>query len=621
MKKPPDITSNYRTVKVPLKKVLKHYNLIQPRIENAVFVVNEFASIGYAFLKLYLISKFENGETLPKVTKNLITCIFSCIGKKRGTAGRKPAVGKTDDVIKFYNETFSKIYTEKPCSSNLSHVLPLLAEEMVRCFQTNIKTHFIAYLSKYINITHRNPQKETIKRSTMTRDEKSIALKTLYADIKGIKNDMIIGKIEKSAPQYHQWIGDNIKRLLPSKIEKSVAYDVKVSPDKYLYASFVINKTIESLGKRPYQIIPQRTNLVPKNITLNTSGIVEVINDTKMEIYRTGYTEMIRNTKKYQEQAWGEILELENKGVFKHKGYVFYNQIQTDGISASLLFIREDYYNKTYGQRMPIDDVDLVVRQLDRFSKAECDSYKDRKFIGTDPGKKSIITMTDGLGKFYSYSNARRRFESYGKRSTQIIFTEKNEQGITEMETVLSKSSGRSYDPAKYREYLTVKEGMTDALNKFYHRPLFRKLALRRYCKTLASESRMLNEIAKMFGAPETILIGLGNWSSNTSRQMKGCMPSPNKGISRLLSKRFDVVEVDEFRTSKIYHNDLKTELVNVRVKKKSIHGLLTLSGKPSSVILNRDKNASRNIQLILETYIKGQIRPEAFCRKVVSKE
>ena len=60
MKEPPDpnITSNYKTVKVPLKKVLKHYDLIQPRIENAVLVVNEFASVGYEFLKLYFISKF-----------------------------------------------------------------------------------------------------------------------------------------------------------------------------------------------------------------------------------------------------------------------------------------------------------------------------------------------------------------------------------------------------------------------------------------------------------------------------------------------------------------------------------------------------------------------------------
>ena len=618
MKEPPDpdITSNYRTVKVPLKKVLKHYDLIQPRLENAVLVVNEFASIGYEFLKLYLISKFENEEKLPKITKALITSIFSCIGQKKNNQGRKPSVGKGDDVKKFYDNTFSKIYTEKPCSTNLTYVLPLLAEEMVRCFETNIKTHFIAYLSKYINITHRNPQKDTIKKSTMTKEEKHAALKTLYADIKGIKNDMIIGKVDKSAPQYHQWIKDNIKSLLPSKIEKNVAYDVKVSPNKYLYASFVINKAIEDLGRRTYQIIPQRTNLVPKNITLNTSGIVEVINDKKTEIYGTGYSKMSNNTKRYQKHAWREILKLENDGVFKHKGYVFYNQIQTDGISASLLFIREDFYDKTYGQRMPSDDVDFIIRQINRFNKTDCDNYKDRTLIGTDPGKKSIITMTDGAGKFYSYSNARRRFESYGKRSTQIILVEKKEQGITEMETVLSKSSGRSYVSGKYEEYLSVKAGMTGALNEFYQRSLFRKLALRRYCKTLTAESRMLDEIEKSFGAPETVLIGLGNWSNNTTKQMKGCMPSPNKGIFKLLTKRFDVVEVDEFRTSKIYHDDLTTELVNVRVKRKPIHELLTLTGKPMSVILNRDKNAARNIQLILETHINQQIRPEAFCRK-----
>jgi hypothetical protein len=96
-------------------------------------------------------------------------------------------------------------------------------------------------------------------------------------------------------------------------------------------------------------------------------------------------------------------------------------------------------------------------------------------------------------------------------------------------------------------------------------------------------------------------------------------MPTPNKGIIKILKKRFDVVTVDEFRTSKLYNKDLTQELTNIKIKKgkknKSIHTLLTLTRNPNGVILNRDKNASLNILKILKEYIFYQTRPIEFCR------
>ena len=42
---------------------------------------------------------------------------------------------------------------------------------------------------------------------------------------------------------------------------------------------------------------------------------------------------------------------------------------------------------------------------------------------------------------------------------------------------------------------------------------------------------------------------------------MSGCHPSPTKGIRTLLAKRFQVVEVDGFRTVQyMYSKDISTE-------------------------------------------------------------
>ena len=133
----------------------------------------------------------------------------------------------------------------------------------------------------------------------------------------------------------------------------------------------------------------------------------------------------------------------------------------------------------------------------------------------------------------------------------------------------------------------------------------------------------MLNEIEKKFG--KNLLLGLGDWSINTSHQMKGCMSSLNKGISKLLMKRFEVISVDEYKTSKIYNKNMTDELTNVKIKKgkknKSIHALLTPKRNPNGVILNRDINASKNILSIMKEYLNTQKRIPIFSRLVKTND
>ena len=61
-------------------------------------------------------------------------------------------------------------------------------------------------------------------------------------------------------------------------------------------------------------------------MTLNTSGMTEMINDKKKDMFEFGYTDMIHSTKKYQKHTWATIFKIENKKIFKKENYVFYNQ-------------------------------------------------------------------------------------------------------------------------------------------------------------------------------------------------------------------------------------------------------------------------------------------------------
>ena len=183
---------------------------------------------------------------------------------------------------------------------------------MITCLETNISTHFIKHLFKYINCNFKDPKTIIIKQERDTEKRKEM-YKELNEEIRNLKSDLINNKIKDSKVEYHQWIKDNSKLLYPLKISKTVCYDVKIHPEKYIKYSFYINKKIEELGKRPYQTIPQRNNIVPKHIVLNTPAIVALINDKEMSIFSYNKSELVLHAKKHQPHIWSKILKLEKK--------------------------------------------------------------------------------------------------------------------------------------------------------------------------------------------------------------------------------------------------------------------------------------------------------------------
>lgn len=157
-----------------------------------------------------------------------------------------------------------------------------------------------------------------------------------------------------------------------------------------------------------------------------------------------------------------------------------------------------------------------------------------------------------------------------------------------------------------------------DKLNKetteFYKREVWRKMKFRSYSYGKKSVDTFLNKIKETFG--DNILIGYGNWSRNT--QMKHFMPTMNKGLRKLIHKKYDTITINECNTSKKCcgcHNDL--EYYKDKEGKK-IFRLLMCSKcvRPEvkqTVFRTRDVNSAVNIREITRTWINSQTRPVAF--------
>ena len=242
---------------------------------------------------------------------------------------------------------------------------------------------------------------------------------------------------------------------------------------------------------------------------------------------------------------------------------------------------------------------------------------KDRNIVGCDPGKHSLVYMMDNQGNKLQYSASQRKIESYGKRNERILLQEKKRNNIIEKETHLSSKNSKSVDYDKFKVFLVEKDKLNKETTEFYKRDVWRKMKFRQYSYGKKSTDTFLNKIKEIFG--ENIIIGYGNWSR--SSQMKHIMPTMNKGLRKLIHKKYDTITINEYHTSQKCcecYNDLK----HCKDKKgKEIYRLFQCSNcvsyeNKNTAFRTRDKNSAISIMKLTKEWIKTQTRPSEFQRQ-----
>ena len=404
--------------------------------------------------------------------------------------------------------------------------------------------------------------------------------------------------------------------LLPENIKKSVHYDVKVKPFDYLKGMLYMNAVLEKEEHKLFQPLPLRNNIIPKHIILDTSCIINLFS-----LEGKTKTELFKAIKENQYDVWNNLLNLQHK-TFKSKHYQFHYQIQTDGISCSLLFIRKDLKDKKWGSRVPTLQ-EQEFHNIEDLSKDQLEEMKPRNIVGCDPGKRSLVYMMDDKGNKLQYTAPQRKRESKAKTNQRILLVEKKRNNIIEKETHLSFQNSKSVDYDKFKEYLVEKDKLNKETLDFYQREVWRKMKFRQYSYGKKSIDTFLNKIKETFG--ENILIGYGNWSRDT--QMKHFMPTMNKGLRKQIHKKYDTITINECNTSKKCcecNNDLS--YYRHSDGNKQFRLLVCLScnrGNDCSgcvrpqvkqtVFKTRDANSAINIMNLTKCWIEKQERPACF--------
>jgi hypothetical protein len=654
-----------KTVKNNLDQVIMNKD-IKLIMEDLVHRTNKLVIHAYQFIKLYCIHCIRSNINLPYINKDYITDVFKVISVRsdnRGNSTKANKKGRMGELTDFYKNRYSKTIcsNEEISYDRLSYVLPYEAIDMTININNNIQMNFINRLYKYINIrlnlkvklteiTLNNPGIEN-------KDKRETLHKQLREEVNKVKYDIISLNEDLTSDEiYHEFILDMRKNLFPgvNKFRQdNIHYDIKVNPQKYLYGMFYIAQHIEILNlqsppeaikHRLFNVLPLRTNIIAKNICIDTPALIMNFVNKDKGWYLKYYKEL-----DLYNELWRKFFKLDNQS-FKKNKYKFSNMIRTDGVSCCVLFVKTDDNGKPRPKEFSDFSLDINPEYIET---AELTSKtKAKRVVCVDPGHSDLIycgswnkpmkivnaEKNDKI-KFnkhldtFRYTQNQRRSETKSKKYNKILDTRSKEtiiegenKSVKEIETDLSDYNKKSSFYWTFFDYLLQKNKTNFKLQSYYADKLFRKLKLNRYINTQKSESKMINNFKAKFGGPDKAIFVLGDYDKG-SYHMRGLEPAICKKFRRIFRYAgYETFLINEYKTSKVA-NCCKDTLEKFRytISKKPknkgqevlCHGLLRCQSvkQKCETIHNRDKNAVINMLSIVQSIYDTGTRPPIFTR------
>lgn len=624
-KKPPDF---FKCVKVPLKHILKNQDINTNKITNAVIKCNKIVIHTLLFMKLYLLNYYEKNKKLPKIDKIFVNSCMKILCNESST-GRPPkqeVKELKDKLTEFYNKEYKSLCVKDQLDyTHLNTVLDYLTVDIVTMYENNIKLHYAEYVERYVNFVWK--KKDTINKIKQDNDEdnQKELINEFCRQLRKIKNDILeISDKLISDIKYHKWIKKIKKTITPNKpkyLKNNLYYDLQANPQDYLPCMINMMKDIDKKGETIYNIFPMRNEITPHHVRIDTTTLVHLLL-TKKQGNKTDYL-LDGNLKKYEDDIWKFFFRTERQ-CFKKSKYTFHHMIETDGVSCSILSIRNDLI----GKRIPTNKTPSTEKYID-----ELDDYtelKNKKIVAVDPGKSDLIycvNSDDNTANEFRYTQDSRRKECKIKKYSQIILDFKKEKidgkPITEYETELSKLNRKTLNIKLFKEYIKQKNIMNNKLFIFYEKYIFRKLKLNGYINRKKNEQKMMNNFKKIFGNSKDVVVAIGDFEQK--QHMKYKEPTKGVGMRKIFRQNgYKVYLVDEFRTSckcsKCGEGNCEKFITRKNPKpykngNSLVHGVLCC--KNCDAVWNRDVNGSTNIYKVAFNAINGIERPIHLCRDV----
>ena len=452
-------TSMFKIVKVPLRDIVtdpNHMNVLNSTAET----VHAIIEYGMDLLKLALLeTRDRNGEfqkmapiieigkipTKYKDGPNRVNfveqCLYTvCLPKRRpqkyileelldkGTHADSHETRQLKrDLAAIYYSRCSHSQPHVPDRSGLNQILDYAGTQIVTAYSNNIIAHIRKHVQMYVVARHAHEFELISDHKTMKSTEKQAAKRALTYQLCKVTSDILLGNNSESEwssnEKYHNFLIAEVPTLMPPgkfEVKGGLNLQAEKDPSSFLNGMCKMSDFLLSMGRKSLVVFPTTTGSYAAHFTLDTTGLKQLIPRPRR---KSGDPPHPPDAKR-----WDEIFKKGHNHFHQFNAdYTFHNQIQTDGVAVSILYVRRDAPSKkrnnskkrksrnkkAAGEKKEALSEQYIEDYVQTLSQEEREDLSLKDLIAVDPGLKPIAYMVnspDSTAKVFN-TRIRRRIE------------------------------------------------------------------------------------------------------------------------------------------------------------------------------------------------------------------
>jgi hypothetical protein len=472
---------------------------------------------------------------------------------------RKYTIDTNDEMYISFTK-FSKFIDDMPFRDKMGNLINNLNKQQITMTKNHLKLNFYKRFSKYLELRTGETRKNIIYNW----------MKDIYAVEYNpkINNPFILSmrQLVKYSPTE-----TNIIKHLSHFIK--VYHKILKEFEKHKYTK----------GVRVFNLLPNKHSFTMDNIQICSSCLDDIIS----------YLTKKPGIKDFQEKKRDYWMELFNIAKYETQSKTFHYTIFTNGKCGVITMDKP---------------------KLKEIKVKEIKNIDYEQYVGLDPGIRALYTSCNEKNEILQCSTREYRHKSkmiYGCKKREVWY-----KGWDNYENWKKIPTFKTSNTKNMIEYF---EHVLPNLNKYFQfhcKKNFRGLNFTSYCRSKAS----LHEICKKIANNKKTLVGFGDYSQQHGL-VKKHPPAPILKLKNTLRRYCDVVEIDEWGTSKtcnkcfqrinLYRNK---KLYKGKKRMSQYHGVIRCSSNECKLCcMDRDINASKNILFLLQCEKQGTKRPSCF--------
>ena len=316
----------------------------------------------------------------------------------------------------------------------------------------------------------------------------------------------------------------------------------------------------------------------------------------------------VNEPKKYNQDMYYEVFNI-NKLLTasqKRNEFKFTGTIQTDCVSINFHFRRPNIVTSTSKLKLDRNDPNIRV-------------------IAQDPGRTTLFYGVEEIepGEFKKFKLTRNEFHtiSGAKKAVKNVNRWNTEEKIAAVLNQLSQTNSRHINLDEFLKYVQIVKDNEEILWNEYTKQRYARQRFALYSGKKKAYDKFFHSIASYGDPKKKVVIAYGDAGFASTAKYE--IAAPTTTLEKQCSKWFNVVKVDEFRTTQLHYEtgDMLAKVVEVttvntkQVNRRTIRGLLWYKDLTTKCckFIDRDFNAAKNILKCFRIFPK---RPTGMSRR-----